>query len=87
MDCRAHDMLDPVVADKCLPTLVVGDEDEFHRPFRGREERFGLVGLLVSGDKPHVPRHDPDEVRHVVGVAECGRVPRGVLPDRECQDN
>jgi len=56
LDCRAHDLLDPVVAEKCLQTLVIGDKNEFHRPYRGGEDLVGLVGLLVSGDKTHVPR-------------------------------
>jgi hypothetical protein len=43
------------MGDKCLPTLVVGDEDEVHRPFREGENRVGLFGLLVSWDKPNVP--------------------------------
>jgi hypothetical protein len=80
LDCRAHDLLDPVVEDKCLPTLVVGEKDEFHRLFRGGEGRIGLVGFLVSGDKPHVPRRDPDEGRHVAVAADCIRVPGGCPP-------
>ncbi len=87
MDCRAKDLLDPVMADKYLPTLFVGDKDEFNRPFRGGEDWVGLVGLLVSGDKTHVPRRDPDEGRHIVVAANCGRVPRGVLPYGEYQDH
>jgi hypothetical protein len=76
LDCRAHDLLDPVVTEKFLPTLAVGDKNEFHRPFRGGEDRVGFVGLLASGDKPHVPRRDPDEGRHVVVAADRGRIPR-----------
>jgi hypothetical protein len=72
--------MDPVVADKCLPILVVGDEDKFHRPFRKGEDMCGLVGLFVRGNKPHVSRRDPDDDRHVVVAANCGRVPRCVLP-------
>jgi hypothetical protein len=88
LDCRAQDTLDPVVGDKCLPTFVVGDKDEFHKPFRGGEDRVVLVGLFVmSGYKSHVPRRDPDEGRHDVVAADCDRVPRGVLPDREYQDH
>ncbi len=49
------------MADKCLPTLFVGDKDEFNRPFCGGEGWVGLVGLLVSGGKAHVPRRDPDK--------------------------
>ena len=75
-----------VAGDKCLPTLVVGDEDKLHRPFRRVEDICGIVGLCVCGDKPHVPRWDPDEGRHVVVAANCGRVPRCVLPDWEDQD-
>ena len=75
------------MADKCLPTLFVGDKDEFNRPFRGGEGWDGLVGLRVSGDKAHVPRRDPDEGRHVVVAADCGGVPRGVLPNGEYQDH
>ena len=52
----ARDMMDPVVADKRLPPLFVGDKDEFYRPFRGGEDWVSLVGLLVSGNKTHVPR-------------------------------
>ncbi len=37
------------MADKCLPTLFVGDKDAFNRPFCGGEGWVGLVGLLVSG--------------------------------------
>ena len=86
MDCRAQNLLNSVVAYKSLPTFFVGDKDEFHKPSRGGEDRVGLVGLLVRGDKPHVPRRNPDEGRHVVVAADCGRVPRDVLPDREYQD-
>ncbi len=56
LDCRAHYLLDPIVGDKCLPTLAVGVKDKLHMPFRGKEDRVGLVRLLVSGDKPNVPR-------------------------------
>ncbi len=79
--------MDPVVADKCLPTFLVGDKVEFYRPFRGQEAGVGLVGLLVSGNKPHVSFRDPDEGRHVVVAANCGRVPRGVIPDGKYQDH
>ena len=58
--------MDPVVADKCLSTLGIGDKDEIHWPFRRGEDMCGLVGLFVRGNKPHVPRRDLDEVRHVV---------------------
>ncbi len=61
MDSRAKDLMDPVMADECLPTLFVGDKDEFNRPFRGGEGRIGLVGLLAIGEKAHVPRRDPDK--------------------------
>jgi hypothetical protein len=47
--------MDPVVADKCLPPLFVGDKDEFHRPFRGEEDWVGVVGLVVSGNKRMCP--------------------------------
>ena len=77
--------MDPVVADKCLPTLVVGDKDELHRPFHGGEDWIGRIGLLVSGDKTHVPRRDPDESQHVVVAADSGRVPRSVLRNKENQ--
>ncbi len=87
LDCRAHDPLDPVVAYKCLPTIFVGDKDEFHRSFRGGEDWVGLVGLFVGGDKPHVPRQDPDEGRHVVVAADCGGVPWCVIPNKEYQDH
>ena len=40
-------MMDPVVADECLPTLGVSDEDEFHPPFRRGKDKGGLVGLFV----------------------------------------
>ncbi len=52
--------MDPVVADKCFPTLGFRDEGEFHRPFRRGDDKCGLVGLFVCGDNPHVPRRDPD---------------------------
>ena len=87
MHCRAHDLLDPIVAYKCLPALFVCDKDDFHRPLRGGEDWVGLVGLLVRRDKTHVPRRDPDEGRHVVVAANCGRAPRGVFLDRENQDH
>ena len=75
------------MADKCLPTLFVGDKDELNRPFRGGEDWVGLVGLLVSGNKTHVPRRDPNADRHVVVAADFGGVPRGVLPNGEYQDH
>ena len=81
LDFPAEDLLDLVVADECLPTLSVGDEDYFHKPFRRGEDMYGIVGLFMCGDKPHVPRRDPDKVRHVVVAANCCRVPRCVLPD------
>jgi len=87
LDSRAYDLMDPVVADKYLPTLVVGDEDKFYRSFRRGEDRCGLVGLFVCGNKPHVSRRDPDEGRHVVVVTNYGRVPRCVLLDWEDQDH
>ncbi len=43
--------MDPVVADKCLPTLVVGDEDKFHRPFCGGEDGCRLVGLFAGTNR------------------------------------
>jgi len=73
--------MDPFVADKCLPTLGVGDEDKFYQLLRKGEDMCGLFGLFVCGEKPHVPRRDPDEGRHVVVAANCGRVPRRVLPN------
>ncbi len=59
--CRAYAIMDPVVADKCFLTLIVGDEDKFHRPFHKGEDKRGLFGLFVGGNKLHVPRRDPDE--------------------------
>ena len=50
MDCRAKDLVDPDVGDKRLPTLIVGDEDKFHWPFRGGEDGRGLVRFFVCGD-------------------------------------
>ena len=79
--------MDPVVADECLPTLVVGDEDKFHRSFRGGEDGCSLVRLFVCGNKPHVSRRDPDEGRHVMMFANCGGVPHCIIPDWEDQDN
>jgi len=87
LNCRAYDLVDPVVAGECLPTLVVGDEDKLHLPFRGGEDGFSLVGLFVCGSKPHVPRRDPDKGRDVVVAANCGRVLRCVLSDMEDQDH
>ena len=87
MYCLSWDLMDPVVADKCLPTLRIGDENEFYRPFRRGEDKSGLVGLFVCGNNPHVPHRDPDEGRHVVVAANRGRVPRCVLPDREDQEH
>ena len=87
MDCRAKDLLDLVVADKCLPTLGVSDEDEFHRPFCRGEDNGGLVGLFVCLEKSRVSRRYPDKGRHVVVVANCGRIPRCVLPDWEDQNH
>jgi hypothetical protein len=72
--------MDLVVTDECLPTLVVGDEEKFYRSFSRGEDKRGLVGLFVCENKPHVSRRDPDEGRHVVVAANCGRVPRCVLP-------
>ena len=73
------------MGDKCLPTLVVGDKDIFHRPFRRGEGKCGLVGLFMCRNKQHVARRDPDEGRHVVVAANCGRIPRCVLPYWEDQ--
>jgi len=86
LDCRAHDLMYPVVADICLTTLGIGDEDEFYRLLRRKEHRSGLVGLFVCGNKSHVPRRNPDEGRHVVVAANRGIVPWCVLPYREDQD-
>ena len=61
--------MDLVVEDKCLPALVVGDEDKFHKLVSGGGDMCGLVRLFVCGNKPHVPRRDPNEVRHVVIAA------------------
>jgi hypothetical protein len=72
--------MDPVVEDEFLPTFGVEDEDKFHRSFRRGEDKCGLVGLFVYGNKPHVPRRDPDEGRHVAVAANCGKVLRCVLP-------
>ena len=66
------------MGDKCLPTLVVGDEDKFHRSFRRGEDMCGLVGLFMCGNKLHVPRRDPNEGRHVVVAASCGAEFHGV---------
>ena len=59
--CRAKDRIHPVVVEKCVWTLGVGDEDNFYRPLRWGEARCGLAGLFMCGDKPHVPHRDPDE--------------------------
>ena len=85
LDCRAQDLMGP--ADTYLSTLGVGDEDDFHRPFSRGEDMYGLVGLVVRENKPHVPRKDPDEGRHVVVAANFGRVSLCVLPYREDQDH
>ena len=79
--------MDPFVADKCLSTLCVGDEHKFHRPFCRGEDRWGLVGLIVCGNKPHGSRQAPDEGRHIVVTANSGRVLRCVLPYREDEDH
>ena len=79
--------MDPDVAARRLPTRVVKDEDKFNEPFREGEDRFGLVGLFVCWNKPHVLLRDPDEGRHVVMAANCGGVPRCVVPDWEDQDH
>ena len=50
-----------VVANTCFLTLGVGDEDKFLLPFGRGEDKCGLVGLFVCGDKLHVPRRDSDE--------------------------
>ena len=49
------------MGDKCLPILVVGDEDKVHRLFLKGEDKCGLVGLFMCGNKPHVSRRDLDE--------------------------
>ncbi len=85
--CRALDRIDPVVVDIFLTTLGIVDEDEFYRPFLRGEDKSDLVRLVVCGNKPHVPRWDPDEGRHIVMAANCGRVPRCVLPAREEKDH
>ncbi len=82
---QAWDLMDSVVADKGFSTL--GDKDKFHRRFPRGEDKCGLIGLFVGGNKPHVPRRDPDECGHVVVAANCGRVPRCVLLDWEDQDH
>jgi hypothetical protein len=87
LNCRTQDPMDPVAADECLPTLGVRDEDELHRTFCRKEYMCSLFGLFVCGDKPHVPRRDPDEGRHVVVAANCGGVPRWVFPNWEDQDH
>ena len=79
--------MDPVVADTCLSTLGFGDEHKFHRPFRRGEDMCGIVGLFACGNKPHVPRRDPDEDRHVMVTANCNRIPPCVLSDREDLDH
>ena len=86
-NCRAYDLVDSVVADKRLPALIVGDEDKFHWPFRGGENRCGLVRLFVCGDKLHVPRRDLYEGRHAVVSANFGGAPRCIILDWEDQDN
>jgi len=47
--------MDPVVADKCLPTLGVGDKDKFHWPFRRGEDKCDLVGLFACGTNRMCP--------------------------------
>jgi len=83
----AKDLFDPVVANKCLLTLGIIDEDEFQRPFRREDDKGGLVGLFACWDKPHVFRRDPDKGRHVVVVANCNTVSRCVIPSWEDQDS
>ncbi len=60
-DRMAQNLVDFVVAEESFPATGIGDENKFYRPFRRMEGRCSFVGLLMRGDKPHVPRRDPDE--------------------------
>ena len=60
-DRRAQNLIDFVVSEESFPATGIGDENKFNRQFRRVEGRCSLVGLFMIGDKPHVPRRDPDE--------------------------
>ena len=42
------DLIDLVVAEKLFSSLVVCDDNKFHRPYRRGEDKCGLVGLFVG---------------------------------------
>jgi len=74
--------LDPIVAEECLPSLCISNENELNRPF-GRGEVSGrLVRLFVSRYEAHMSRWDMDEGGHVTVVSNRGGIPRCVIPIR-----
>ena len=78
--------MDPVVAEECLPSFCVGNDDELHRPF-GRGEISGhFVRMYVSQNKAHVSLWDVDEDGHVAVACNRGGVPRCIILDRKYHD-
>ena len=60
-DRRAQNLIDFVVVEESFLATGIGDENKFYRPFCRVEGRCSLVGMFMRGNKPHVPRRDPDE--------------------------
>ena len=52
--------MDPVVVEECLPSFVIGNDDELQWSFGRGEVSDRPVRLFVCRDKTHVSRRDLD---------------------------
>ncbi len=70
------DRVDPVIAEICLPSHVVGNKNEFYWPFGWLELQGRVVRLFVGGHEAHVSSRNANKCRHVGVASNCCRGPR-----------
>ncbi len=75
-DRWGKDRVDPVIAEICLSSHVVGNKKEFYWPFDWLELQGRVVRLFVGGHKPHVSSRNANNCRHVGVASNCWRGPR-----------
>ncbi len=67
-DIWGKDRMDPILAEMCLSSRVVGNKNEFCWPFGWLELQGRGVRLFVGGHKTHVSNRNANKCIHV-GVA------------------
>ena len=77
----SEDRMDPVLAEECLPSHCIRNENELQRPFGKGEVSKRHVRLSVGRYEAHVSRWDADEGGHVAVASNRGVVPRRVIPN------